>query len=72
MDKNFIFEAMRYIIQLAGPMAISWLLGFYIAFHLFLNIVAEITRFGDRNFYNDWWNCRTLEQYWKDWNLPVH
>lgn len=20
----------------------------------------------------DWWNCRSLEEYWKTWNLPVH
>ena len=47
-------------------------MGFYSFFHLFLNIISEIIRFGDRNFYQDWWNCKNLEQYWKTWNLPVH
>lgn len=37
-----------------------------------MNISAELLQFADRNFYMDWWNCRTLEQYWKTWNLPVH
>ena len=49
-----------------------WIAGFYNMFHLLLNINAEILCFGDRNFYMDWWNCRTLEEYWKTWNLPVH
>ena len=49
-----------------------WITGFYIFFHLFMNISAEILRFADRKFYMDWWNCRSLEQYWKTWNLPVH
>ena len=49
-----------------------WLLGFYLFFHLWLNMLAEITRFGDRLFYRDWWNARTIEAYWRNWNLPVH
>ena len=32
-----------------------WLLFFYCYFHSFLNIMAEILRFGDRTFYKDWW-----------------
>jgi len=34
--------------------------------------MAEILRFGDRQFYLDWWNCKDIEQYWKLWNIPVH
>ena len=33
------------------PMGVFVLLIFYIVFELFLNIFAEITRFGDREFY---------------------
>jgi len=47
-------------------------MGFYLIFHLLLNIISELIRFGDRNFYSDWWNCRSLEEYWKTWNLPIH
>ena len=45
---------------------------FFIVFHLWLNILAEITCFGDRQFYKDWWNATTVEDYWKRWNIPVH
>jgi hypothetical protein len=29
-------------------------------FHFWLNIVAELLRFGDRRFYLDWWNACSL------------
>ena len=50
----------------------AWLLMFYLFFHLWLNLLAELTRFGDRLFYKDWWNSRNISGYWKNWNLPVH
>ena len=35
-------------------------------FHPFLysrlNILAELLRFGDREFYKDWWNAKTVEE----------
>lgn len=58
--------------RLSIPNTIGWVLGFYAYFHLLLNIISEFIKFGDRNFYMDWWNCRNLEEYWKTWNLPVH
>jgi len=64
--------AIKYFLQLAAPMSICWLLGFYYIFHVFLNILGEIFYFADWNFYEDWWNCITLQEYWKKWNLPVH
>ncbi len=45
---------------------------FYAFFHCWLNILAELLRFGDRLFYRDWWNATSLEEYWKQWNIPVH
>ena len=48
------------IMKLAVPNLIVWLLGFYAFFHLWLNILAELLRFGDRLFYKDWWNCTTV------------
>jgi len=34
-----------------------------------LNILAEILRFGDREFYKDWWNAKTIDEYWRKWNM---
>jgi len=58
--------------KLAIPNLYVWLLGFYVFFHLYLNIVAEIFRYGDRLFYKDWWNSTTLGYFWRNWNMPVH
>ena len=37
-----------------------------------LNIVAELLRFADRNFYQDWWNAQDVGTFWRLWNMPVH
>lgn len=49
-----------------------WLLMFYFYFHLYLNLFAEILKFGDRVFYKDWWNSSEVSSYWRLWNMPVH
>ena len=33
---------------------------------------AEITRFADREFYQDWWNSTSMDEYARKWNRPVH
>lgn len=58
------------LLVLSIPNTYIWLLGFYLYFHLYLNLCAEITRFGDRVFYRDWWNARNIELYWRSWNIP--
>jgi diacylglycerol O-acyltransferase-1 len=60
------------LLKICVPNFIIWLLGFYAIFHVYLNILAELTRFGDRQFYRDWWNSTTLGYFWRSWNLPVH
>mmetsp|Transcript_16975 Transcript_16975/g.16846 ORF Transcript_16975/g.16846 Transcript_16975/m.16846 type:complete len:95 (-) Transcript_16975:39-323(-) len=42
------------ILKLAVPNLYCWLLMFFTLFHTWLNILAELTRFGDREFYLDW------------------
>ncbi|GFH15877.1 PH domain-containing protein, partial [Haematococcus lacustris] len=60
------------VLKLALPNMYCWLVMFYCVFHLWLNILAELLRFGDREFYKDWWNSSDVGSYWKQWNLPVH
>ncbi|KAK6120399.1 hypothetical protein DH2020_045879 [Rehmannia glutinosa] len=33
--------------------------------NVMLNILAELLRFGDREFYKDWWNAKTVEEVLK-------
>ncbi len=29
-------------------------------------------RFGDREFYTEWWNSPSVGAYWRTWNKPVN
>jgi len=57
MDYSRILER---LLKLAVPNHVIWLLSFYWVFHAFFNLVAELMRFSDRQFYNDWWNAETV------------
>jgi len=59
------------IMKLAIPNVYGWILMFYGFFHCWMNFLAELTRFSDRNFYKDWWNSIYLDQYWRTWNLVI-
>lgn len=61
---NFLYAIER-ILKLSVPNLYVWLCMFYCFFHLWLNILAELLCFGDREFYKDWWNAQTIEE-------PVH
>ena len=60
------------VMKLSPIAMIVWLAGFFALFHSFLNALAEIMMFGDRVFYEDWWNSVNLRQYWSSWNKPVY
>jgi len=70
-DPPLIFIVER-VLKLSTISVLIWLLGFYAIFHSFLNALAEVLQFGDRNFYQPWWNSSSLSEYWRLWNQPVH
>lgn len=72
MDSYDIWGFVERLLKLAIPNLYIWLLGFYVFFHIYLNIIAELTKYGDRLFYRDWWNSTSLGYYWRTWNIPVH
>lgn len=59
------------VLKLSTISVICWLAGFYALFQASLNALAEVMRFGDREFYGDWWNCTDIRTYWTTWNKPV-
>ena len=69
MQVSYMLER---LLKLAIPNHIIWLIWFYLFFHSLLNIVAELTRFADREFYRDWWNSESVYYFWSNWNIPVH
>lgn len=50
----------------------NYLLIFYLIFECVCNGFAEITRFADREFYQDWWNATSFDEFSRRWNVPVH
>jgi diacylglycerol O-acyltransferase 1 len=60
------------LLKLSTISLVIWLAGFFALFQSFLNALAEVMRFGDRSFYDDWWNSESLGAYWRTWNKPVY
>jgi diacylglycerol O-acyltransferase-1 len=60
------------LMKLSTISLIIWLAGFFAIFQSALNALAEIMRFGDREFYTDWWNSPSVGTYWRTWNKPVY
>ncbi|CAG9334329.1 unnamed protein product [Blepharisma stoltei] len=58
--------------RLILPTLIVYLLIFFVAFEQILNLLAEISRFGDREFYQDWWNSLSQSDFARKWNRPIH
>lgn len=51
IEKGEEINAIELLLRICLPMCIFWILIFYIIWELILNVFAEITRFGDRQFY---------------------
>lgn len=67
-----IASVIERLMKLSTISMVIWLAGFFALFQSFLNALAEITRFGDREFYTDWWNSPSVGVYWRTWNKPVY
>jgi sterol O-acyltransferase len=67
-DLSFLDVYIRLII----PCLVSYNLLFLIVFEQILNLFGELSLFGDREFYQDWWNSDGFEDFSRKWNRPVH
>lgn len=50
----------------------EYLFTFFIIWDAILNAIAELSRFGDREFYGPWWSCTDWLEFSRIWNVPVH
>ncbi|KAJ3067807.1 hypothetical protein HDU98_008989 [Podochytrium sp. JEL0797] len=60
------------IVYLIMPFMVCFMMTFFIIFECICNAFAELTLFADREFYQDWWNACTFDEYARRWNKPVH
>ena len=65
---HFCYDCCR----LAIPGTMFLIIGFFLLLHTWLNLWSEILRYGDRRFYEDWWNCTNFEEWYRKWNMVVH
>ncbi|XP_068629583.1 sterol O-acyltransferase 1 [Battus philenor] len=54
------------------PGVISFLCGFYCLLHAWHNAFAEMLKFGDRLFYEEWWTTSQFSRYYRAWNRVVY
>ncbi|XP_043938137.1 sterol O-acyltransferase 2 [Protopterus annectens] len=60
------------LFQATLPGTFMLLIAFYLFLHCWLNAFAEMLRFADRMFYQDWWNSTSFSNYYRTWNVVVH
>lgn len=70
--KTRIREYPLVFMEVYAPFMLLYILTFYIIWHSIMNGIAELTRYGDREFYRDWWNSTEWAKFARDWNVPVH
>lgn len=70
MSRAPVLSPVEAISLLIIPMVFCNILIFYMMFELILNGIAEITRFADRGFYDDWWNSTTWDEVRVSFPLP--
>eukprot|EP00727_Mastigamoeba_balamuthi_P005484 m51a1_g1555 putative sterol o-acyltransferase 1 (376) ;mRNA; f:14297-15636 len=58
-------------VRLLLPCQCGWLVFFYGAFHCWLNMVSEICMFGNRDFYQNWWESIDYSEWIRRWNSTV-
>lgn len=54
-------------LQLQMPLILMIMLMVFLLFESFPNALAELTRFADREFYQDWWNACSIEELYSKW-----
>lgn len=71
-----LFERVQHypllLLDIMPSFLLIYILVWYLIWDAILNCIAELSKFGDREFYGDWWNCISWDQFAREWNVPVH
>ncbi|CAF1326376.1 unnamed protein product [Adineta steineri] len=65
-------SAITSIFDLMLPGVLIIILCYYGFFYCWLIGFAELLRFADRMFHEDWWNSASSVTFWRTWNIIVH
>ena len=72
IEKGSEIPIIELVLRLVIPSTAFIVLCFYLVFENMCNFFAEVTRLDYREFYEDWWNSFTFEEFNRKWNKPVH
>jgi hypothetical protein len=70
--KLMTYSLVELIIRLYIPIFMFCFILFYLIFECLVPAYAELATFGDRQFYDDWWNSTDFEEFNRKWNKMVH
>nr|CCA20163.1 sterol Oacyltransferase putative [Albugo laibachii Nc14] len=72
LNDSGVNDPVLVISNLLLPFIGCYLMTWFIIFECICNIAAEISMYAKRDFYGDWWNSTTFEEFARKWNRPVH
>ncbi|CCI46279.1 unnamed protein product [Albugo candida] len=72
LEESGLENPITVIVRLLLPFVGCYLMTWFIIFECICNGFAEITYFAKRDFYSDWWNSTTFDEFARTWNRPVH
>ncbi|KAJ6243351.1 sterol o-acyltransferase [Anaeramoeba flamelloides] len=59
-------------VRLIIPIQLIWWGIFMTFFRAMLKLTAELLKWKDNRFYDDWWNAHNVREFWKKWNVMFH
>jgi len=71
-DTGTLLDFVLSILSTIMPGITCMLMLFFGMLHSWFNAFAELMRFPDRHFYEDWWNVLEFGAYYRKWNIVVH
>lgn len=72
LEDSALMNPVLVVINLLLPFLGCYLMIWFIIFECICNGFAELTYLADRDFYGDWWNSTTFDEFARKWNKPVH
>jgi sterol O-acyltransferase len=60
------------VLRMLIPIVFLSVIVFFSVWESMFSCFAELSRFADREFYKDWWNSTTFDEFNRKWNKVVH
>ncbi|KAI0981304.1 hypothetical protein GJ496_004446 [Pomphorhynchus laevis] len=68
----YIVYLMTIVLKLNGLVWVLFVALFYQVYQSICGLSVSLTKCPKAQSFEDWWNCSTLSEFWRTWNLSVH